>query len=119
MIAPQRWTGSALIACRDSRAELEAEARRCGADPSQFLILSRRDNPELRTFEDILAALPPSVRVIGLDDAEYLLPEGQRDTATVRAFLLDLKRRYGHRFQVFATSTPPLCAGHVLYHEVL
>lgn len=108
----------AFVACRDSRAEAEAVARRCGVDLSGLLILSRRDNPNLRSFEDILAVLPPTIKLIVLDDVEHLLAEGRRDTATVRAFLLDLKQRYRHKgFHVLATMSD--AGGDGLHDEVL
>jgi len=49
---------AAFIACKESRASAEAAARAGGIDPSTITILSRRDDPSLQTFEDILAALP-------------------------------------------------------------
>ena len=95
-----------FFACKDSAAKVRALAREIGVDPSDFHILSRKDDPELRTFEDIVEVLPPSTDVVALGDVECLLPPGKRDLAAAKEFLRDLDRRYRHQgFQILATLT--------------
>jgi hypothetical protein len=71
--------------------------------PKTILFLSRKDDPKLQTFDDIVNALPPRVRLLILDDVEYLLPPGQRQPERVRRYLIGLKARHSHRgFHVVA-----------------
>ena len=77
-----------------------------GVDPQSFLVLSRKDNPQLRTFDDIVAALPTGVKHVVLDDGEYLLPLERRDPESVKRFMGRMKGRYGHLgFNVMVTAT--------------
>lgn len=62
-----------------------------------FLILSRADDQRLRTLDDIVASVPTSVTLLGLDDVEYLLPEGERDLSSVQTLLRNVAIRYAHR----------------------
>lgn len=88
---------AAFVACRDSRLRVHSLARHIHIDPAELLIISRADDPKLRTIDDIVAALPDTVTLLGLDDAEYLLPEGER-TITRLTTLLELAAlRYAHR----------------------
>ncbi len=99
-----------FVACRDSASKARALIRKCGADPGSFHIVSRKDNLEFGTFDDIVAALPPGVKQVVLDDVEYLLPPEQRDRESVGAFLEGMKARHGHRgFNLYATATDPSC----------
>jgi hypothetical protein len=97
---------AAFVACRDSLSKVEALARHIGTDTRGMLIISRSDNPALRTIDDIIAALPESVQLVILDDVEHLLPERERSPANIRAFLEDIHIRYAHRgLRIMATMT--------------
>ena len=48
-----------------------------------FCILSARDNPLLNTSDAVLAALPTSIRLLFIDDIEYLLLPDQRNPRSV------------------------------------
>ena len=93
-----------IVACRDSASKIQKLARKLNVDLDSFLVLSRKDNPELQTFDDIVATLPPGIELLLLDDVEYLFPPGQRDPDSVRDFLERMKARYGHLgFNLMAT----------------
>ena len=94
-----------IVACKHTAATLRQMGKEWGFDLEDDVILSTIDRPELRTFEDIVAALPPSTEAIFIDDADQLLPEGKRDPEIVRAFLHDVARRYSYRFHISATYT--------------
>src|SRR5262249_37149435 len=68
MTNPNGVRQAAIVACRDSLAATKEVTRRCGVDADDLLILSRADDPELRTIDDILGALPSSIRLLSLDD---------------------------------------------------
>jgi hypothetical protein len=86
-----------LIACRDSKAQVESLMRYRGYDLQDFLLLSRKDDPSLKTLDDIIAALPESVELVVLDDVEHLLPEGERSPSCVKTLLEAARIRYAHR----------------------
>ena len=86
-----------FVACRDSAATVRAEARKAGVNPGGFRILSMKDNPELRTFDDVVKALPRYTGLVSLDNLECLLPPGKRNLAGAREFLRDQDKRYPDR----------------------
>jgi hypothetical protein len=93
-----------FVACRDSISQVEATARHGGIDTHGMLFLSRADDPSLRTLDDILRAIPESVQLILLDDAEHLLPAGERSPSAVRALLEGARIRYVHRGLTFVAT---------------
>ena len=93
-----------LVACRDSKVQVENLMRYRGYDPQDFLVISRKDNPTLRTIDDIITALPQSVQLVALDDVEHLLPEGERTPASVQALLEAASIRYAHRGLTFVAT---------------
>ena len=86
----------AFIACEDSPDTI-AKVESCGVASPTLLLLSRKDLPPACTPDDILSALPSSIRLVFLDRVEHLLPMGARDTDGVRQFLKNLKKRPGWR----------------------
>ncbi len=95
---------AALVACRDTRSQVESVARYIGMETGGLLILSRADDPRLRTIDDIVAALPATVTLLGLDDVEFLLPEGERSLSNVHLLLQNAYVRYVHRGLNFAAT---------------
>ena len=55
------------------------------------LSVKSSDNPTLNSVDAIIDALPPSIRLLMVDDIEYLLNPGQRNAKAV----LQLIRRLG------------------------
>lgn len=107
MINPNGVKRAAIVACRDSLAAAKRVARWCGVDPDDLLILSRADNPELRTIDDILGALPHSIKLLALDDVEHLLPAEMRDEATVRTFVASLEHYRRRGLTIICSMTVP------------
>ena len=97
-----------FVACRTQPPRSESWPAGAVWTLGAFTFCLGRDSPQLRTFDDIVAALPPGVKHVIFDDVEYLLPPERRDPKSVAAFLERMKGRYEPRgFHLFATVTSP------------
>ena len=100
-----RQPRAALCACRDPLSRLKATGQWFGFDSSNIILLSRADDPRLRTIDDVVAMLPESIGLLALDDAEYLLPPNERRLQNLRELIEAATIRYAHRRLTIAITT--------------
>ena len=92
-----------FVACRDSAAEVEKTARRMRLRPEICFSCRERTIASCGRSTTLSTLWPRRVRLLILDDVEYLLPPGQRQPERVRRHLIGLKARHSHRgFHVVA-----------------
>ena len=73
----------ALVCCKDSAASVRQRMIEFGCSLVGAVLLSVRDTPSLNSIEAIVGALPYSIRLLMVDDIEYLLPPDQRNATSV------------------------------------
>jgi hypothetical protein len=102
---------TAFVCGKDTAASVRQRLIEFGCPLVGVLILSPRDNRALDSLEAVIEALPCSIRLLIVDDIEYLVPPDKRDPASVMDVLFRLNEwRVERNIQVATTTGIDLSA---------
>ena len=73
----------AFICCKDSASSIRQRLIEFDCSLVGLVVLSPLDNQALNSWDAVAVALPRSIRLLIIDDIEYLLPSDQRNPASV------------------------------------
>jgi hypothetical protein len=78
-----RHQSKAFICCKDSASSIRQRVVEFGCSLAGLIVLSVRDSPALNTWDAVARALPPTIRLLIVDDVEHRLECDQRNAPSV------------------------------------
>jgi hypothetical protein len=73
----------AFVCCKDRSSSIRQRVVEFGCSLVGLVVLPAHDNQTLNTWDAVVRSLPPTIRLLLVDDVEYLLPSDQRNAASV------------------------------------